>query len=194
MSKLTSKQSKFNQNTFPSFSPGIVTVFCICRAIFLVLAHLMKIYSIDYYIWYECSSKKKKGCCSKNTYYKIMTTNKQILSLQIAPPNITSNETQAGMYSVAGLWTLMLLSIIFTSVHEDALFKTFLSQHALWDTDQFFVSRDLIALWRVRVFQMEQAHVCVCVCKVCLHIFQQFHVVNQTWEHMGNALLNRLNR
>ncbi len=149
------KAVKIQSKHFSQFQSCILTVFCICRAIFLVLAHLMKIYSIDYYIWYECSSKKKKGCCSKNTYYKIMTTNKQILSLQIAPPNITSNETQAGMYSVAGLWTLMLLSIIFTSVHEDALFKTFLSQHALWDTDQFLVSRDLIALWRVRVFQME---------------------------------------
>lgn len=34
---------------------------------------------------------------------KIMATDKQILSLQIAAPNITSNETQPGMYSVASL-------------------------------------------------------------------------------------------
>lgn len=32
-----------------------------------------------------------------------MATDKQILSLQIAEPNITSNEIQPGMYSVASL-------------------------------------------------------------------------------------------
>lgn len=139
--------------------------YCICKAILLILAHLIKVF-IDYYIWYECCSRtkkeKRKGCCSSYYWTKSWPPTNRYFSLQIVLPKITSNETQPGMYSVASLWTLILLSIIFTSMEEDALFKTFLSQHAFWDADQFCVSRDQITLWRVRVYQMVVS-TCLCV-------------------------------